>query len=106
MAQSPFCDDRCNMIDEISKGQRHRRTMNMEPTAGDRIEAEVVLRPRHPIANAKGPLRTESVGQFEADPEVVKKVAGNLCDLGFQLLAESPTSISIAGTRKLFDRVF
>src|SRR5256885_14544497 len=88
-----------------SQNLRHRRTLDMTLKAKDRIEAEVVLRPRRPVA-AKAPVRAKSLDQFEAAPKTVEKLIRKLNELGFQVLAVSPTSISIAGTRAAFERVF
>lgn len=71
----------------------------------DRLEAEVVLQARRPVA-AKASVRAKSVNQFEADPETVEKLISKLNELGFEVLAHSSTSISIAGKRAVFNRVF
>lgn len=73
--------------------------------ADDRIEAEVLLRQPKPVAGTKTTTRAQSAGQRAPDSETVEKVANRLRALGFEVLAQSPVSVSIAGTRALFTRV-
>lgn len=78
----------------------------MKSKAKDRIEAEVILRPANPTANIKGAVRAESVRQLEASPEAVQKVVDKLQALGFEVTAQSTTSVSIAGPSALFEKSF
>jgi hypothetical protein len=79
--------------------------MKGEPKA--RIEAEVILRPADErVSKSKQSPDAKSIRQFEASPQAVNGVSSKLCDLGFDVTATSPLTISIAGPRELFERVF
>lgn len=77
----------------------------MKSKAKARIEAEVILRPDNPTADSKKAVRAESVRQLEASPETVQKVIDKLQTLGFEVTAQSTTSVSIAGPSALFEKV-
>jgi hypothetical protein len=75
--------------------------------SSDRIEAEVILRPTGDRSSEpRQAPEAKSIHQFEASPEVVNDVSSRLRALGFEVTASSPLTISIAGPRKLFEKVF
>ena len=78
----------------------------MKRKVKDRVEAEVMLRPADPTADRGTPVRAETVHRFAAPAGAAASVAERLRDLGFEVTAQSPTSVSISGPKSLFEQVF
>ena len=78
----------------------------MKRKPGDRIEAEVVLRRSDESKSIKQPIRADSVTHFVPAKERVERIMTTLRKLGFEVVAEGVSSISIAGPKILFDRFF
>ena len=51
-------------------------------------------------------ITKENVGQFHSEVVDIEATAAELTKLGFEVLQQGPVTLSIAGTRKLFEEVF
>jgi subtilisin family serine protease len=51
-------------------------------------------------------ITVENVNQFHSETEDIASTSRELCCLGFEVLQEGPVTISIAGSRRLFEEVF
>jgi hypothetical protein len=78
----------------------------MKDRREDRLEAEVILRPAKRGESIEQTIRAQSVDRFDPPPETQEKVIGGLKNFGFEVVAQSSNSISIAGPMALFERVF
>src|SRR6266508_4754053 len=58
------------------------------------------------LFEAKEPITADNVGAFRSDPADIAAASNELRTLGFRVLQLSPTTISIAGSRRLFEDVF
>jgi hypothetical protein len=84
-----------------------RRLVHMNRASKDIVEAEVILRPATEHKSSRGSeSKAKTVRQSEALPETVDYVSSKLRALGFDVLATTPLTISIAGSKELFKRVF
>lgn len=78
----------------------------MKDKREDRLEAEVILRPAKHLESIEQAIRAQSVDKFAPPPEAAQSVVGKLKDSGFDVIAQSANSISVAGPRALFEKVF
>jgi hypothetical protein len=73
-----------------------------KPEEEELVTSEAILVP----ANEIGRIRRERIKDLSANKDNFKRAAKSLEDLGFNILAEGVVSITISGTRKLFEEVF
>lgn len=84
------------------KDQKSRR-----PEQSGRTSAEVVLRPAGPESSpARQNATADRIHQLEPPPGALHRVVGRLRALGFEIVSESPLTVSIAGPKQLFEDVF
>src|SRR4051812_240487 len=71
------------------------------------VQAEVLLKAAsEQPQKSKGVAETGSAGNPDASQQTLNDVVSKLREWGFEVTAASPSSISIAGPRELFEQVF
>lgn len=72
------------------------------------IIAEVVLRAQDgsSYADAREPVSTENIKQYVIDGERKREAHKKLTELGFNVVASGPFSLSITGSKEAFERIF
>lgn len=56
--------------------------------------------------DADGQIRSETVANFQSEPQVVERAVYLLQDAGFQILQITPTTINIAGPPRAYEQAF
>lgn len=78
--------------------------------ANNNEEVVAVVSPRSiggvSLFEATAPITADNVGEFHSEASDIAAASKELRKLGFRVLQEGPVTISIAGSRKLFQEVF
>lgn len=74
----------------------------------EKVIAQAILlrRDGSSILEATQPVTSETVAMYKVEEELVREASAKLSAYGFEIGEAGPYSLSIAGGKKLFERVF